>query len=151
MGSLLPGWKDSGLPPKGFRDEDESGSPTFRSNSLRRSSLTRTSTPGLARTSPQPLSPRTPSKSLSAKGTASCCADHWTPGLASVTDDAAAKKAPEEPQPATRWWTKVDSGFFNDKMIEEVPADWKQGSYTPQADVARELAGANPAQGVSQP
>lgn len=39
-------------------------------------------------------------------------------------------------------WTKVDSGFFNDKPMEEVPADWKSGTYKPQADVARKLAGA---------
>ena len=34
----------------------------------RRNSLTRMSAPPLARTSPQPLSPRTPTKSLSGKG-----------------------------------------------------------------------------------
>ena len=34
----------------------------------RRNSLTRMSAPPLARTSPQPMSPRTPTKSLSAKG-----------------------------------------------------------------------------------
>ena len=50
-----------------------------------------------------------------------------------------------------RRWTKVDSGFFNDKVIEEVPADWKTGTYAPQADVARKLAGATPAQGVPEP
>ena len=50
-----------------------------------------------------------------------------------------------------RRWTKVDSGFFNDKVIEEAPADWKTGSYTPQADVARKLAGATPPQGVPEP
>ena len=48
-------------------------------------------------------------------------------------------------------WTKVDSGFFNDKVIEEAPADWKTGSYTPQADVARKLAGATSPQGVPEP
>ena len=50
-----------------------------------------------------------------------------------------------------RRWTKVDSGFFNDKVIEEVPADWKSGTYMPQADVARKLAGATPPQGVPEP
>lgn len=35
----------------------------------------------------------------------------------------------------------MDSGVYNDKVIEEVPADWKAGSYTPQDDVVRNLAG----------
>lgn len=39
----------------------------------RRNSLTRMSAPPLARTSPQPLSPRTPTKSLSAKGEIQFC------------------------------------------------------------------------------
>jgi hypothetical protein len=44
---------------------------------LRRNSLSRVSAPGLARTSPQPVSPRTPSKSLSAKGACpAACVHH---------------------------------------------------------------------------
>lgn len=42
-----------------------------------------------------------------------------------------------------RRWTKVDSGFHNDQVIEEVPADWKTGSYMPQAAVTREMAGSS--------